>query len=82
LFLVTRHWQISWSNLIGTPTKQVASWQNAGEFSADELRGMRRLSVAGFPRHLIFYQAREHVDDGLPEHRPDGHDWYSGLSLL
>jgi len=30
------------------------------EFSADELRGMRRLSVVGFPRHLIFYQAREH----------------------
>jgi toxin ParE1/3/4 len=30
------------------------------EFSAEELRGTRRLSVAGFPRHLIFYQAREH----------------------
>ncbi len=30
------------------------------EFSAEELRGTRRLPVAGFPRHLIFYQAREH----------------------
>ena len=29
------------------------------QFGAEQLRGLRRLSVAGFPKHLIFYQARE-----------------------
>ena len=29
------------------------------EFSAEELRGTRRLSVDRFPRHLVFYQERE-----------------------
>jgi plasmid stabilization system protein ParE len=28
-------------------------------FSADELQGIRRMSIAGFPRHLIFYRAQE-----------------------
>jgi toxin ParE1/3/4 len=28
-------------------------------FSADELQGIRRMSIAGFPRHLIFYRAEE-----------------------
>jgi plasmid stabilization system protein ParE len=26
-------------------------------FSADELQGIRRMPIAGFPRHLIFYRA-------------------------
>jgi plasmid stabilization system protein ParE len=28
-------------------------------FSADELQGIRRMSIAGFPRHLIFYRAEK-----------------------
>lgn len=28
-------------------------------FGAEELRGTRRMVVAGFPKHLIFYQKRE-----------------------
>ena len=28
-------------------------------FTADELRGTRRMPVAGFAKHLIFYQSRE-----------------------
>ena len=28
-------------------------------FTAEELRGTRRMPVAGFGKHLIFYQARE-----------------------
>jgi plasmid stabilization system protein ParE len=28
-------------------------------FSADELQGIRRMPIAGFPRHLIFYRADE-----------------------
>jgi plasmid stabilization system protein ParE len=28
-------------------------------FSADELQGTRRMPIAGFPRHLIFYRAEE-----------------------
>ncbi|PYY04396.1 MAG: hypothetical protein DMG69_30355 [Acidobacteria bacterium] len=29
------------------------------EFGAEELGGTHRISVAGFPKYLIFYQARE-----------------------
>jgi plasmid stabilization system protein ParE len=28
-------------------------------FSANELQGIRRMAIAGFPRHLIFYCAEE-----------------------
>jgi len=28
-------------------------------FSADELRGVRRMFIGGFPRHLIFYRVEE-----------------------
>jgi toxin ParE1/3/4 len=28
-------------------------------FTADELRGVRRMPIVGFPRHLIFYHAEE-----------------------
>ena len=28
-------------------------------FSAHELQGIRRMPIAGFPRHLIFYRAEE-----------------------
>jgi toxin ParE1/3/4 len=28
-------------------------------FSADELQGVRRMPIAGFSRHLIFYRAEE-----------------------
>jgi toxin ParE1/3/4 len=28
-------------------------------FSADELQGIRRMPITGFPRHLIFYRAEE-----------------------
>ena len=28
-------------------------------FSANELQGIRRMPIAGFPRHLIFYRAEE-----------------------
>lgn len=29
------------------------------DFSANELQGIRRMAIAGFPRHLIFYRADE-----------------------
>jgi toxin ParE1/3/4 len=28
-------------------------------FKASELRGVRRIGIAGFPRHLVFYQAEK-----------------------
>ena len=28
-------------------------------FSSDELQGIRRMPITGFPRHLIFYRAEE-----------------------
>jgi plasmid stabilization system protein ParE len=28
-------------------------------FSADELQGIRRMPIAGFPRHLIFYRVEK-----------------------
>jgi toxin ParE1/3/4 len=28
-------------------------------FSADELQGIRRMPIAGFPKHLIFYRAEK-----------------------
>jgi toxin ParE1/3/4 len=29
------------------------------EFSANELQGIRRIPITGFPKHLIFYRAEE-----------------------
>jgi toxin ParE1/3/4 len=50
-----------WENAITSTVLRMAEKPRAGalcKFSAEELRDVRRVPVAGFPRHLVFYQFR------------------------
>ncbi len=49
-----------WENKVTAALIRIAKNPGSGAkcgFSADELQGVRRMSIAGFPRHLIFYYA-------------------------
>jgi toxin ParE1/3/4 len=50
-----------WENAITSTVLGIAQTPRAGapcKFAAEELRDVRRVPVAGFPRHLVFYQFR------------------------
>ena len=50
-----------WENAITSTVLGIAQTPRAGapcKFGAEELRDVRRVPVAGFPRHLVFYQFR------------------------
>ena len=50
-----------WENATTSTMLQIAANPRAGapcKFAALELRDVRRVPVAGFPRHLVFYQFR------------------------
>jgi len=50
-----------WENAITSTVLRIAERPRAGapcKFAAEELRDVRRVPVAGFPRHLVFYQFR------------------------
>ena len=51
-----------WEKAVTSTLLRIARFPLAGapsRFKADELRGTRRLPVAGFPMHLVFYQFEE-----------------------
>lgn len=51
-----------WEASVAATFLQIVRRPAAGspcKFRAEELRGTRRVSVSRFPKHLIFYQARE-----------------------
>jgi toxin ParE1/3/4 len=48
-----------WQEAVTSTLLRVSKLPNSGSpcrFRATELRGTRRLPIAGFPRHLMFYQ--------------------------
>lgn len=50
-----------WENAITSTVLRIVETPRAGSpcrFAAEELRDVRRVPVAGFPRHLVFYQFR------------------------
>jgi toxin ParE1/3/4 len=51
-----------WEKAVTSTLLRIARAPHAGapcRFREDQLRGTRRLAIAGFPRHLVFYQFRE-----------------------
>jgi toxin ParE1/3/4 len=51
-----------WENAITAALLRIEKNPRSGAkcgFSVDELQGIRRMPIAGFPRHLIFYRADE-----------------------
>ena len=51
-----------WETAVASTLLRIAKTPKSGSlcnFGAEELRGTRRMSVARFPKHLIFYQVRE-----------------------
>jgi toxin ParE1/3/4 len=51
-----------WEAAVSAALLRIAKRPAAGSlcnFGAEELRGTRRISIARFPKHLIFYQVRE-----------------------
>jgi toxin ParE1/3/4 len=51
-----------WEKAVTSTLLRIARVPRAGapcRFLADQLRGTRWVPVAGFPRHLLFYQFRE-----------------------
>jgi len=51
-----------WEKAVTSTLLRIARVPHAGvpcRFKAEELRGTRRLPVAGFPMHLVFYQFKE-----------------------
>jgi len=51
-----------WENAVTFTVLRIAKNPRAGalcRFAAEELHDVRRVSVAGFPRHLLFYRFRE-----------------------
>ena len=49
-----------WEKAVTSTLLRVSRWPRAGsacKFSAIELNNVRRVPVAGFPRHLIFYRS-------------------------
>ncbi len=52
-----------WEEGVTSTLLRIAGASGVGslcEFRDEELRGTRRLPVAGFPKHLIFYRQGEH----------------------
>jgi toxin ParE1/3/4 len=50
-----------WEQSVTSALLRISQRPSAGalcKFSAEELRGTRRIPVTGFAKHLIFYQAR------------------------
>jgi toxin ParE1/3/4 len=50
-----------WENAITSTVLRMAENPRSGapcSFTAEELRDVRRVPVAGFPRHLVFYRFR------------------------
>jgi len=56
--VLTRRWESQITAALIRIEKNPRSGAKCG-FSADELQGIRRMPIAGFPRHLIFYRAEE-----------------------
>jgi plasmid stabilization system protein ParE len=56
--VVARRWENEVTAALIRIKKNPRSGAKCG-FSADELQGIRRMSIAGFPRHLIFYRAEK-----------------------
>lgn len=51
-----------WDNAVTAALIRIEKNPSSGakcRFRADELQGIRRMPIAGFPRHLIFYRAEE-----------------------
>ncbi len=51
-----------WEKAVTSTVLRIVKMPHAGtrcRFTADELHGTRRLPVAGFPMHLVFYQFQE-----------------------
>jgi len=51
-----------WERAVTSTLSRIARYPEAGapcRFQAEELRGTRRVLVAGFPKHLIFYRCFE-----------------------
>lgn len=51
-----------WEKSVTSALLRISGKPNAGklcDFSAEELKGVRRSPVPGFPKHLIFYRVRE-----------------------
>jgi toxin ParE1/3/4 len=51
-----------WEQAVTTTLLRITRRADAGSlcmFSGEELRGTRRMPVAGFARHLVFYQSRK-----------------------
>jgi plasmid stabilization system protein ParE len=55
---LARRWESETTAALIRIEKNPRSGAKCG-FRADELQGVRRMSVAGFPRHLIFYRFEE-----------------------
>jgi toxin ParE1/3/4 len=48
-----------WGNKVASALIRIEKNPNSGakcNFNAEQLRGIRRMPIAGFPRHLIFYR--------------------------
>ena len=48
-----------WDRAVTSTTMRIATAPKSGalcQFKAEQLQGTRRIPVAGFPKHLIFYQ--------------------------
>jgi len=51
-----------WDKAVSSTVLRILRMPRAGAlcaFRAGELRGIRRISITGFPAHLVFYQFRE-----------------------
>ncbi len=51
-----------WEKAVTSTLSRISQGPNAGSpcrFDAIELRNTRRATIAGFPKHLIFYQFKE-----------------------
>lgn len=57
-YALSRRWENEITAALIRIEKNPRSCAKCG-FSADELQGIRRMPIAGFPRHLIFYRAEK-----------------------
>jgi toxin ParE1/3/4 len=51
-----------WGNEVASSLIRIEKNPHSGAkcgFSADQLQGIRRMPITGFPRHLIFYRVEE-----------------------
>ena len=51
-----------WESAVTSAALRVVKTPGAGalcKFKSAELRGVRRISLAGFPKHLLFYEFKE-----------------------